>query len=242
MDKSEMLKIFTDTDYVHRSGTEEELRAAEYLKARCEAIGVPARIEGFRVPMAEIEEGHVYIDGQEIEAKPFFCCGSGEAEGEIYFMPAADKLSISGAKDKIVLMDQQGVSFFTYQDLMEAGAKAILFRYGNVNFPNGDIDERDLREQVVGEQRKVLCAMIHTRTAAEIVKSGAKTAKLVIRQREYDGESHNVIAEIPGARSEYITLTAHYDTTALSHGAYDNMSGCVGLLGVMDALKDKKLN
>ena len=242
MDKSEMLKIFTDTDYVHRSGTEEELRAAEYLKARCEAIGVPARIEGFRVPMAEIEEGHVYIDGQEIEAKPFFCCGSGEAEGEIYFMPAADKLSISGAKDKVVLMDQQGVSFFTYQDLMEAGAKAILFRYGNVNFPNGDIDERDLREQVVGEQRKVLCAMIHTRTAAEIVKSGAKTAKLVIRQREYDGESHNVIAEIPGARPEYIVMTAHYDTTALSHGAYDNMSGCVGLLGVMDALKDKKLN
>lgn len=242
MDKNEYLQIFKDTDFVHRSGTAEELRVAEYLKARCEAMGVNARIEGFRVPMAEIEESHVYIDGAEIEAKPFFNCGSGETEGELYYMPSTDKLSIAGAKDKIVLMEAQGIGFFTYQDLMEAGAKAILFRYGNVNYPNRDIDERDLREHVVGEQRKVLAAMIHIETAAKIVKSGAKTAKIVIKQREFDGESHNTVAEIPGRRPEFITLTAHYDSTALSHGAYDNMSGCAGLLGVMDALKDKELN
>ena len=55
-------------------------------------------------------------------------------------------------------------------------------------------------------------------------------------------ESHNVIAEIPGSNGEFITLSAHLDTTRMSHGSYDNMSGCVGLLGVMDALKDKDLN
>ena len=66
--------------------------------------------------------------------------------------------------------------------------------------------------------------------------------QITIRQREYDGESHNVIAEIPGRRDEWITLSAHYDSTALSHGSYDNMSGCVGLLGVLDALRDKELN
>ena len=37
-------------------------------------------------------------------------------------------------------------------------------------------------------------------------------------------------------------LTAHYDSTSLSHGAYDNMSGCAGLLGIMEAMKDKELN
>lgn len=37
-------------------------------------------------------------------------------------------------------------------------------------------------------------------------------------------------------------LSAHYDTTSLSHGAYDNMSGCAGLLGIMEQLKDKELN
>ena len=62
------------------------------------------------------------------------------------------------------------------------------------------------------------------------------------RQREYEGRSNNVIAELPGKRDEWIVLSAHYDTTALSHGSYDNMSGCVGILGVLEALKDKPLN
>ena len=61
-------------------------------------------------------------------------------------------------------------------------------------------------------------------------------------QREYEGRSHNVLAELPGKREEWIVLTAHYDTTAHSHGAYDNMTGCAGLLWVMEALKDRSLN
>jgi len=51
-----------------------------------------------------------------------------------------------------------------------------------------------------------------------------------------------VIAELPGKREEWIVLSAHYDTTSLSHGAYDNMSGCAGLLGIMEQMKGKELN
>mgnify|MGYP007054868138 CR=1 FL=1 len=42
----------------------------------------------------------------------------------LYYMPGTDPVSIAGAKDKIVLMDTQGIGFFTYQDLMKAGAKS----------------------------------------------------------------------------------------------------------------------
>jgi hypothetical protein len=233
-------QIFKDTDYVHRSGTPEELRAAEYLKARCEALGVPARLESFPVPMGEIEEAHVYADGKEIPCKGFFCCGSGEVEGELYYMPGQDKVSIAGAKDRIVLLDTAGIGFFPYQDLMKAGAKAILFQNGNLHFPDRDIDERDLRAAVVGEERKVLCAMLHSESAVSLVKNKTRQVRIVIRQREWEGESHNVIAELPGETEAWIALTAHYDSTALSHGSYDNMSGCAGLLGVMEALRNKK--
>ena len=41
--------IFESTDFVHASGTKEELQVAEFLKAQCEALGVPARLEAFRV-------------------------------------------------------------------------------------------------------------------------------------------------------------------------------------------------
>ena len=241
MNTRAMKKIFRDTDFVHRSGTPEELQVAEYLKARCEELGAAARLESFPVPMAEMEEAHVYADGREIPCKGFFCCGSGEEEGELYYMPGQDPVSIAGAKDKIVLMDTQGIGFFAYQDLMKAGAKAILFQYGNLHYPNRDIDERDLRAAVVGEERKVLCAMLHSESAVELVKNKVQRVKLVIRQREYEGQSHNVIAELPGETEEWIVLSAHYDSTALSHGSYDNMSGCVGLLGVLEALRGKKL-
>lgn len=242
MNKRDLKKIFTDTDYVHKSGTSEELRAAEYLKARCEELGVAARLESFPVPMAEIGEAHVFADGKEIPCKGVFCCGSGEAEGELYYMPNTDKVSVAGAKDKIVLMDTSGIGFFPYQDLMKAGARAIIFRTGDLHYPNRDIDERDLRSAVVGEERRVLCAMIHSESAVQLVKNKVRRVKIEIKQREWEGESRNVVAELPGERDEWIILSAHYDTTALSHGSYDNMSGCAVLLGIMEALKGKKLS
>ena len=233
--------IFEATDFVHASGTKEEMKVAEFLKSQCEELGVSARIEGFRVAMGDIESVHLFADGQEIPCKALSCCGSGVVEGELYYMPSIDPVSLAGAKDKIVLLDQ-GVGFFTYHDLMEAGVKGLIFQYGNIHYANEDIDQRDLREAAVGEERKVLCAMVNSRQAIQLVKNKVKQIRLEISQREYDGESHNVIAELPGKRDEYIVLSAHYDSTSLSHGAYDNMSGCAGLLGVMEQLKEKELN
>lgn len=242
MTTKELEQIFKDTDFVHWSGSKEELKVAKYLQKKCKDMGIAAKTESFRVSAAQIESAHLFADGKEIACEAFYNCGSGQVEGELYYMPGTDPVSIAGAKDKIVLMDTQGVGFFTYQDLMKAGAKAIIFQYGNYQYPNNDIDKRDLREHVVGEERKVLCAMIQVKDAVKLVKNGTKTVKLSIEQKEFDAKSHNVIAEIPGKREEWIVLSAHYDTTSLSHGAYDNMSGCVGLLGVMEAFKDKTPN
>ena len=81
-----------------------------------------AKIEAFRVAMGEIESAHLFADGKEITCQAFNCCGSGSVEGELYYMPGTDPVSIAGAKDKIVLMDT-GVGFFGYRDLIKAGAK-----------------------------------------------------------------------------------------------------------------------
>ena len=242
MELSELKRIFDDTDYVRRSGTPGEKQAAEYLLGRCEALGVKAWLEEFPVPMGEIEAAEVLADGKSVPCKGLSCCGSGSAEGELYYMPGLDPVSIAGAKDKIVLVDSMGVNHFVYQDLMKAGARGILFQCGSLHTPDRDIEERDLRALVVGEERKVLCAMLHAETALQLVKTGTKQVRITVRQREYEGKSHNVVAELPGKREEWIVLTAHYDTTSHSHGAYDNMTGCAGLLWVMEALKDTERN
>lgn len=242
MELSELKRIFDDTDYVRRSGTPGEKQAAEYLLGRCETLGVKAWLEEFPVPMGEIEAAEVLADGKSVPCKGLSCCGSGSAEGELYYMPGLDPVSIAGAKDKIVLVDNMGVNHFVYQDLMKAGARGILFQCGSLHTPDRDIEERDLRALVVGEERKVPCAMLHAETALQLVKTGTKQVRITVRQREYEGKSHNVVAELPGKREEWIVLTAHYDTTSHSHGAYDNMTGCAGLLWVMEALKDTERN
>ena len=242
MKEKDLKRLFEETDFVHRSGTPQEQQAAELLRDRCGELGVDARLEGFGVPMGEIRKAEVLADGESVPCKGVACCGSGTVEGELYYMPGLDPVSIAGAKDKIVLLDSQGVDHFTYQDLMKAGARGILFQFGNLYYPDRDIEERDLRALVVGEERKVLCAMLHAETGVKLVKGGVKRVRITVDQREYEGTSHNVVAELPGKREEFITLTAHYDTTGHSRGAYDNMSGCAGLLLVMEALKGSDLN
>ena len=242
MTQKQLRLIFRDTDFVHTSGSPEELRVAEYLKAKCEALGASARIEAFPVPMGEISKAEVLADGRPVPCQGVACCGSGTVEGELYYMPATDPVSIAGARDKIVLLDTGGIGHFAYQDLMKAGARGILFQYGNLHYPNRDIDRRDLRAAVVGESRRVLCATIHAATAVELVKKKVRRVQITVEQREYEGASHNVVAELPGRQDRWLVLTAHYDTTALSHGSYDNMSGCAGLLGVLEALRGKELN
>ena len=234
--------VFENTDFVHTSGTKEELQVAVNLKKQCENIGAQVKMENFRVPLSTIKKAHLFADGVEIPCKAFKGCGSGTVEGELYYMPGTDPVSITGAADKIVLLDTSNISFFTYQDLMKAGAKAILFRYGDAHYPNTDIDQRELREAVGGKERKVLCAMINVNEAVKLVKNETKRVRLEVEQSEYEGESHNVIAELSGKRKEWIVLSAHYDSTSLSHGAYDNMSGCVGLLGIMEKMRDKERN
>ena len=41
----DLQQIFNDTDFVHTSGTKEELQVANYLKEQCETLGVPAELE-----------------------------------------------------------------------------------------------------------------------------------------------------------------------------------------------------
>lgn len=149
-------------------------------------------------------------------------------------MPNTDPASLSKAKDKIVLLDT-GIGYFTYKDLLEQGVRGIITYDGNVNFRDNDIDQKELRAYV-HEGQKTLAAVINAKDAVKIVKNRAKTAKIVIEEDEYEGESRNVVAEIPGTTDEKIIFTAHYDSTSLSHGAYDNMTGCIGLLGIMEAL------
>ena len=225
-------RIFAETAYVRTGGSPEELRCAEYLKNECAKLGVEARLEAFPVDFAQIHTAVLTVGGNQIPCKGYLCAGSGSVEAPLYYLTDGSDYSLSQCKGKIVLFDGY-LGYWRYQDLLKNGAVGFITYDGSVNTPDRDIDHRELRGYV-SNGNKIPGVNINVKDAVEIVRSGAQTASICLEQTESKSDSHNVIAELPGSSDRWIVFTAHYDSTSLSQGAYDNMSGSVGLLGLVE--------
>lgn len=232
MTSEQIMKIFSDTAYVRMGGRPEEKQAAAYICSRVEELGAKASLEEFEVPMGDMEIASLEVDGISVTCKGYMCCGSGEVEAPLYYLRANDPWSLSQCRGKIVMIDGY-LGYWVYQDLLEYGAVGFITHDGNVNYTDKDIDARELRS-FVHKGNRILGVNINTKDAVALINSGAKTAKITVKQAEYTGSSQNVILDLPGEAEEYIVFTAHYDSTSLSQGAYDNMSGSVGLLGIAE--------
>ena len=232
MDAKKIMKIFEDTAFVRMGGTDSELRCAKYLVDCCGDLGLKAQIEEFSVNMATIQKAVFQADGIEIPCKGYFNAGSSTVEAPFYYLRSNDAYALSQCKDKIVMIDGY-LGFWIYQDILENGAVGFVTYDGNANYEDRDIDQRELRSYV-SNGRKIPGVNINAKDAIGLINRGVSTAKIVLKQDEYEGKSRNVILDMPGQIDEYIVLTAHYDSTSLSQGAYDNMSGSVGLLGIAE--------
>lgn len=232
MNTKQIMKLFRETAYVRMGGTDAEKKAANYIVEQCAQLGLQAHLESFDVDMAEILQAELTVDGVSIPCKGYFCAGSAVVNAPIYYLRGKDKYSLSLCKDKIVLIDGY-LGYWIYQDILENGAVGFITYDGNVNYADRDIDQRELRS-FVHKGNKLPGVNINAKDASSLIRKGAQNATITLQQREYTGLSQNVIADLPGEIDEYIVLTAHYDSTSLSNGAYDNMSGCVGLLAIAE--------
>ena len=232
MRSKQIEKIFRETAYVRMGGRDEEKQTAEYIKEVCRGFGGEAYFEEFEVDLADVKRAELYIDGKMIPCKGYMNCGSGEVEAPLYYLCLDGERALEDCRGKIVLIDGY-LGYWKYQDMLKHGAIGFITYDGNVNYADRDIDARELRSYV-SEGNKILGVNINVKDAVDIINKNGKTAKIVIEQEEYKGVSQNVILDLPGESDEMITFTAHYDSTSLSNGAYDNMSGCVGLISMAE--------
>ena len=235
MNAKDIMKIFEDTAFPHTGGSAEELKCAQYIQKCCADMGLEAVIEPFAVPMSDMQEAVFMADGVSIPCKGYLCAGSSEVEAPFYYLRNNDDYSLSQCKGKIVMIDGY-LGYWMYQDLLANGAVGFITYDGNANYVDYDIDQRELRSYVHNGIR-IPGVNINAKSAIALVSKGVQTAKIVLKQEEYEGESRNVVLDLPGEIDEYIVLTAHYDSTSLSNGAYDNMSGSIGLLSIAEHFK-----
>lgn len=232
MNAENVMKVFSDTAYIRVGGRPEEKKAAEYLRQQVVEFGLEAALEPFDVPLGDIEEAMLLVDGVSIPCKGYMCAGSSTVEAPFYYLRTNDAWSLRQCKGKIVLIDGY-LGYWIYQDLLENGAVGFVTYDGHVNYADRDIDARELRSYV--SNGKIIPGVnINVKDAVSLIEKGVKSAKIVLKQKEYMGTSQNVVLDMPGEVDEYIVFTAHYDSTPLSQGAYDNMSGSIGLLGIAE--------
>ena len=225
-------QILKDTAYSRTGGSAEELKCAEYLVSRCAELGLEAKIWPFKVDMSEMRSASLTADGRKIACRGYLCCGSGEVEAELYYLRNTDPHSLSQCRGKIVIIDGY-LGYWIYHDMLDNGAVGFITYDGDANYSDRDIDRRELRSYVSGGN-KILGVNINAKDAISLIQSGARRAKITVEQEEYEGESRDVILDMPGDIPETVVFTAHYDSTFLSQGAYDNMSGSIGLLGIAE--------
>ena len=228
MDAKQIMQIFEDTAYVRMGGSEAELKCANYLVGKCAEMGLAATIESFPVQMATLHNAQLICDGISIPCKGYLNAGSAEIEAPFYYLTNTDPYSLSLCRGKIVMIDGY-LGYWIYQDLLENGAVGFITYDGNANYADKNIDQRELRA-MVHKGNKIPGVNINAKSAIRLIDNETSTAKIVLKQDEYEGESRNVILDLPGEIEDTIVFTAHYDSTSLSQGAYDNMSGSIGLL------------
>ena len=232
MNAEQIMKIFADTAYIRTGGSPEELRTAQYLQDKIAGLGLKAEIVPLDVPMSRIQEAVLQVGGVEVTCKGYLCAGSGEVEAPFYYLRDSSPYALSKCRGKIVMIDGY-LGYWVYHDLLENGAVGFVTYDGNTNYADRDIDQRELRSYVHNGNR-IPGVNINAKDAVELIRRGASTAKITLKQEEYTGQSHNVVLDMPGQVDEYIAFTAHYDSTSLSQGAYDNMSGSLGILGIAE--------
>ena len=232
MDIQKINQIFADTAYIRMGGSAEELKCAEYLANLCTEFGGEAQIVPFPVQMAKIKNAHLYADGVEVTCKGYLIAGNAEVEAPFYYLANTDAWSLSQCKGKIVMIDGY-MGYWRYQDILANGAVGFITYDGHVNYADNDIDQRELRPHV-SKGNKLPGVNINAKDAVKLVENETKMVRIVLEQDEWEGESRNVVLDIPGEIDEWIVLTAHYDSTSLSTGAYDNMSGSIGILAMAE--------
>ena len=232
MNQKTISRIIKETAYVRMGGSPEEIKTAQYLKDECAKLGLEATLEAFSVDMATIHNVSLEVDGKMIPCKGYLNAGSHQVEAPLYYLTDNCPHSLEACKGKIVLMDGY-LGYWRYQDLLENGAVGFITYDGNLNYADRDIDQRELRSYV-SKGNLLPGVNINAKDAVKLVKQGAKTAKIILQQEHYTADSHNVVLDLPGENGKYIVFTAHYDSTSLSQGSYDNMSGAIGLLAMAE--------
>lgn len=227
------------------SGTGEERRAAEILRGEAASFGVSAEFDPFSVEDADVLRAELEVLSpfhKKYEVTGFKRSADtpdeGLTAGFLYVEDAAEAL-LRNARGKIVLTND--VRRNAYERIVKAGAAGVITWSGDFSDDpaHSDLNICKLRPMLTDAFGFLPAVNMRAADAIDLVRSGAETVRLTVKNRNAMRESRNVVCTIPGTdrADEEILLGGHYDSVYFSTGVYDNAAGCVVLMELMRYFK-----
>ena len=245
MDKNRAWQLLKDISFVRVAGSDEELRAANILKAVCEEAGVPAVIEDFEIDVVKIETATLEVLEPEYHAYPVIGIGKTASTpdegvvGGFKYIEDGEDANLSDVEGKIVLLQGRGAPGL-FEKLQKKGALGYLNIAGNL-YEDESIKNELRPSDAFGKDHPIPGLKIHISEAEKLVLSRPEKLRLVLKAEKTKAVSHNVVATIEGTdlKDEIIAFSAHYDSVPYSQGSWDNGTGSVTVAELLHYFREK---
>ena len=228
------------------SGTDAERRSAEWILSEFKRLGLDARIEEFDAFTGSVKARRLEV------LEPY------RAEIPCEVMPLSGSTGPNGVTGSILHLDSYDEEYITAdvegKIIITSGAPANrdrafaqLKKYKPAGMIIIESTPRAMAKNLWGSPtfRKKYVDIPMVRVTFEdgvnLVKSGAKTMRLIAVTEEKTIKTQNVVAEIRGTlrSEEIIVVGGHYDTVLEVSGAGDNAGGTAIVLELARVFKER---
>lgn len=234
-------EIVEKLSFTRYGGTDEEKRAADILVNEITSNGGEAEIMEFQIPAYDLHKCSIKVTApyeKEIECVPYGLSGElpeGGVDLKLRYIERSSDIDFKGIddlSDSVVMINT--LDWDMYKELYKRHAAAFIViaadKWWNSE-EDTDLVPRMLREEYI-KMGKIPGFQIRSITALELVRDGAETLHIELRETETTHTSRDVLAVIPGTEypEESIVLTAHFDSVLVGTGSWDNATGSALLM------------
>lgn len=224
-------------------GTEDELKAAKLLLGEIESFGGKGEIMDFTIPAYTIEKAAITVTSpftRSIECVAQGHSGQfpeGGVELQLRYVEANSPAGFHGQEDLTgcAVLVNNPLDWDLYKALFDRHAGAVIVINADKWYQDDsttDLISRAMRETFLAVGA-IPVFTIRSKDANEMLRDGARTVRVELRQKSFDTTSRDVLAVVEGTEArpgEDIVLTAHYDSVTVGTGSWDNGSGAVTLM------------
>lgn len=213
-------------------GSDNERRAAEYIRDYYQRLGLHARLEAFPVTSYDLQEKRLVAVSPalgEIPCEVYYLNQDTPPEGiaaDAVYVGPGDLSHLGPEVEGRIVMVLRGIRGDTYADLMRWKPAGLVIIEDTV--ATGPIRTETLPE-VRAKFGAVPAVRISHEDGLRLVKEGVQRIRMVVRTLEREATSHNVIADLPGRvfPDQLIVIGGHFDSSIGIQGASDNAGGTV---------------